>query len=160
MIFPIHVFKAEIKYWRGILTGRKRTLGQPFLYSVCVTLQLIHQHPEDRCWFFLGLVLFQHSARQLTGQLFSFGSLVCELSYGDYTWQAVRNWTVSSGKQGSATHLTISANSKHADNNKKMAREYRQLPLSFFYSLLCFLLKMPELFFPDNFVFPAVTEGT
>lgn len=118
MIFHSHVYATDIKSWRFVYQEGSGRSVSPFSI-LPVSLQLIHERPEDRCWFFLGLVLFQHSARQLTGQLFCFGSLACELSYGDYTWQAVRNWTGSSGKQGSATHLPFSAHSKHAHNNKK-----------------------------------------
>ena len=134
----------------GVLFTRKEADARSAPFSILpVSLQLIHERPEDHCWFFLGLVLFQHSARQLTGQLFRFGSLACELSYGDYTWQAVRNWTGSSGKQGSATHLPFSAHSKHAHNTKKRDRKYREFPVFHFTSShSCF--SCSKCLFPNN----------
>lgn len=76
-----------------------------------------------------GSVLFQHWAMQPADNNFLYSLLACEWSCGDHTWQAVRNWTGSSGKQGSTTHLPLSAHSEHAHYNADRQEIQRTSPL-------------------------------
>lgn len=77
VFFVLFCFFNRNQILTSLFFNRKEEDTLP-LSILSVSLQLIHERPEDQCWFFLGLVLFQHLVRQLAGQLFCFGPLACE----------------------------------------------------------------------------------
>lgn len=135
MFFIVHCFFQLLFSWQE--------KEGPFLFCLCPSSSYVDAL-RTTVGFTLGLVLFQRWARQLAGQLFRFGPLVCEWSYGDYTWQAVRNWTGSSGKQGSTTPLPFSTPSKHAHNNKNGTGNAENFP-SLFLNPLFFCFFPPQI---------------